>query len=247
MRLVRALITPTFLSIPASHSNKTESTRGGTSFLALVFAFLLGNGFLPAFAQNAELLVVHALPGGAEATWFVNDEAVGSTSELGTTLEYMSTPVGEITLSASVGEVASEAVVLEARANQRYVAYLHAGPGGLPAIVTGAGFQFAIRDGEQLARVVNLVPTAENVKGYDTAECKGNDLPALSYGSVGRYRDVDRPFSGPSTICGDGGIEVTLARIAPEDGWQIAPSTVRSFLLIEVEGAPTVLLIDETP
>jgi hypothetical protein len=236
-----------FISIPAPNSSKTESTRGGIGFLALVFAFLLGNGFLPAFAQDAELLVVHALPGGAEATWFVNDEAFGNTSELGTTLEYVSIPVGEITLSASVGEVASEAVMLEARANQRYVAYLHAGPGGLPAIVTGAGFQFAIRDGEQLARAVNLVPTAENVKSYDSAECDGNDLPALSYGSVGRYRDVGRPFSGPSTLCGDDGIEVTLARIAPEDGWQIAPSTVRSFLLIEVDGEAAVLLIEETP
>lgn len=198
--------------------------------------------------QASEVLLVHLLPEGGEAQWFLDGEPIATTSanEAGA---YIEIPVMQGTLTAMIDGVEASGAPIESRDRRRYVAYLHEGPGGAPAVVWTPGITVTPR-GAQHFRIVNLVPTLSDVRMNPFASCGSTfEIVALPYGTAHAPRPSGNPHVGPTTVC-DGDDKIMTIAAAEEndpDDWHVAVNRVKSVVLFQHDGELRVTIVDETP
>lgn len=201
--------------------------------------------------RASEVLLVHLLPGSGGALWLLDGEPIGTTSA-DETSGYLEIPVMEGTLTARIAGVEALGASIESQDGWRYVAYLHEGPDGTPAVVWTPGHrgQSFAASGAQYFRVVNLVPTLSNVKIYPVESCgHPYEIVARPYGTAQSPIRVTYPNKGPTTIC-DGEQKLLTLPAAEEDEpdqWHAAPNRVKSVVLFQHGGELRATLVDETP
>lgn len=206
-------------------------------------------------AQSAELLLVHLLPDSGEAEWLLNGEPIDTTA-FNETEGYLEIPVTKGTLTARIDGVEARRASFESRDEWRYVAYLHEGPDGTPAViwttghvVVGMALPFTAR-GVKYFRLVNLVPSLSDVQAGPGESCPPSYWPtALPYGAAHSPGRLLRADPGPSTICAGGEKVVTLPAADEDDpeNWHVALNRVTSIVLYQHDGQLEATIVDETP
>lgn len=199
-----------------------------------------------AHAQTAELLLVHLLPDRGEAQWLLDGEPIGTT-DFHETEGYVLIPATEGTLTARIEGTEALSAALDPRDGFRYVAYLHEGPEGAPAVVSSTGHVGDVASGAMYLRAVNLVPDLSDVSAHAGEGCSGARLETRPYGLVNSPMPISAPFPGPSTLCAGGEKLVSLAAADEQENWHAAPNRVKSIVLYQRAGELAAILVDETP